>query len=300
MRLLFAVLFAASICFAEGALQVPVWPGEGILLAPATVAATINGSEAGIVSVKGPSDDLMLLVVLDFTDDLAAVTQARNALTSRIAMFPPNFFVGVMAAQNGLSVIAPPSADREAIAKALLSHPVGGRAGLLNTIEQAARLASQIEAKTQVRLAVLYVTDSDISNYRENYNNAVVNSSDRGDLSRQVSDTLVRERISRMITSLAATRAPVFISQLTYKNDQLNNAYQTGMLALAGATGGSAIVSRSVAEIPTAIGELMDRITAHYSVGVSVPSGSKSELAVKLEARPGGPLTHRSNFVIAD
>ena len=159
MRFLLAILLPA-LCFAEGALQVPVWPGEGVSLAPTTMAATVNGSEADVVSVKGPSDDLMLLVVLDFTDDLAAVTQARNALTSRIAMFPPNFFVGVMAAQNGLSVIAPPSADREAIAKAVRSHPVGGRAGLLNTIEQAAQLASQIETKTQVRLAVLYVTDS--------------------------------------------------------------------------------------------------------------------------------------------
>ena len=85
MRLLLAILLPAALCFAEGALQVPVWPGEGVSLAPTTMAATVNGSEADVVSVKGPSDDLMLLVVLDFTDDLAAVTQARNALISRIA-----------------------------------------------------------------------------------------------------------------------------------------------------------------------------------------------------------------------
>lgn len=300
MRAVAAFVIALGVACAQSAVQVPVWPGAGAGLTAESLGATVNGAQAKVVSVKGPTDDLMLLVVLDLTDDLAAVTQARNALAARIAMFPPNFYVGVMAAQNGLSVIAAPGADRDETAKALRSHPVGGRAGLLNTIEQAARLASQIEAKTQVRVAVLYVTDSDINNYRENYNNAVVNSSDRGDLSRQVSDTLVRERISRMITSLASTRSPIFINQLTYKNDQLNNAYQTGLLALAGSTGGSAIVSRSVAEIPSAIGEVMDRITAHYSVGVTIPTGAKSEVAVKLEARPGGPLTHRTAFVLTE
>ena len=300
MRLLISTLLCASAAYSQAFVQVPVWPGEGAALTAETLAATVNGAEATVAGVKGPADDLMLLVVLDLTDDLAAVTQARNALTARIESLAPNHFVGVLAAQNGLSVLHTPSADREAITKALRSHPVGGRAGLLNTIEQAARIGGSIIVKTQVRTAVLYVTDSDISNYRENYNNAVVNSSDRGDLSRQVSDTLVRERISRLITSLTATRVPVFISQLTYKNDQLNVAYQTGLLALAGATGGRVIVSRSPAEIPAAIDELMMRILSHYSVNVSLPGSVKTEAAVKLEAKSGAALTHRTTFVLAD
>jgi hypothetical protein len=177
---------------------------------------------------------------------------------------------------------------------------VGGRAGLLNTIEKAAQIGGSVISKSGVRLAVLYLTDSDIGNYRENYNNAVVNNSDHGDLSRQFTDVLVRERISRMVTSLRSTRAPVFISQLTYRTDQLNLAYQTGLLALADATGGSATISRSIAEIPSAINELLDRILGHYSVAVSLPETGRDRLDVELKTREGHPLTHRSTYVLRD
>jgi hypothetical protein len=298
MRLLFALIVTACVVCAESPLQVPVW-SDGGAISSDSVTAQVNGADSKVLAVRGPDDDLMLLVVLDLTDDLAAVTQARNALAARIEKLAGNHFVGIMAAQNGLTVLAAPGDDRESTNKALRSHPVGGRAGLLNTLEEAARISTSIENKSGVRVAVLYVSDSDINNYRENYNNAVVNSSDKGDLSRQVSDQLVRERVSRMTSSLAASRAPVFIAQLSYKNDQLNQAYQTGLLSLAGATGGSAVVSRSVAEIPSAIDDLMDRIVGHYSVGVEVPEGTRAQVDVKLALQSGAALSHRSNFVLA-
>ena len=51
--------------------------------------------------------------------------------------------------------------------------------------------------KTYVRSAVLYITDSNIYNYREDYTNPVINYSDRGDLSRRFPEGLVREQVLR-------------------------------------------------------------------------------------------------------
>ena len=279
-------------------IQVPVWAAPGESLSAESLSVSIDGKPAKVVDVHSPQDDLMLLVVLDLTDDLAAVEQARDALIDRINALPPNCFVGVLQDQNSLSVLAEPSPNRVVAANAIRSHPVGGRAGLLNTIEAAAQIGSAVISRSGVRLAVLYLTDSDIRNYRENYQNSVVNSSDNGDLSRQNSDTLVRERISRMATALAQTQAPVFVSQLTYRTDQLNVAYQTGLITLAGATGGSATISRSVAEIPSAIDELLDRILAHYSVRVALPPVHKTDVNLTLKTADGDPLTYRTEFVL--
>ena len=280
-------------------IQVPLWAPEGSAVTRSSLMASVDGMESDVMGVQGPADDLMLLVVLDLTDDLAAVEQARRALIERLGALAPNQFVGVMHAQNGLSVLAEPSADREKAGEAIRSHPVGGRAGLLNTIQSAAELGSSIMRRSGLRLAILYLTDSDIENYRENYTNDVVNSSDNGDLSRQNSDVLVRERISRMAQSLNETLAPVFISQLTYRTDRLNVAYQTGLISLASATGGSATISRSIAEIPSGINQLVDRILTHYSVKVALPDPGARTAAVALLAPEDAPIEYRSSFAFA-
>ncbi len=72
--------------------------------------------------------------------------------------------------------------------------------------------------------AILFVTDSDVANYREDLVNPRVNPSDRGDMSRRFPDVLVRERASKLDSSLATLRTPVFILQLAYRNDNLNDA----------------------------------------------------------------------------
>jgi hypothetical protein len=211
-----------------------------------------------------------------------------------LAKLPANHFTGVLHAQNDLRVLLEPTADREASTAAIRSHPVGGRAGLLNTIERVTRIASSILDRSGVRVAVLYLTDSDVQNYREAYTNPVVNSSDRGDLSRQFSDVLVRERIARIAASLEESSAPVFIAQLTYRTDRLNVAYQTGLISLAGATGGTATISRSIAEIPSAIQDLLERIASHYSVKLSLPKGAAKRVTLTLEGPPGAPLNFRA------
>ncbi|MEP7354855.1 MAG: hypothetical protein ABI824_16620 [Acidobacteriota bacterium] len=279
--------------------RVPVWAGSAEAdLTLASLTATVGGSPAKILQVCAPKDDLLLLLVLDLTDDLAAVEQARRTLIDRINALPPNHIVGVMTAQNGLRVLIEPTSDHQAVINAIQSQQVGGRAGLLETVEKAAELGTAISAKSGVRVAVFYITDSDIGNYREAFTNPTINQSDGGDVSRRFSDTLIRERISRMLATLAATDAPVFVSHLVYKNDSANVAYQTGLLALTKATGGNATFSRSVSEIPAGIEATLDRIVGHYSVTVSLPASAKKKADVILKSKQTNDLTYRSTFVL--
>jgi hypothetical protein len=296
ISLIFALVLAAA-AHAADALQVPVWPAEGAALTTESVSASVGGAPSKVLTVNSPSDDLMLLVVLDLTEDLAAVEQARTALLNRISSMAPNHYVAVMTAQNGLRVLTEPTGDRNAASEAIRSQQVGGRAGLLETIERAAQIGSSIIQKSGVRLAVLYLTDSNVGNYREALDNPTINQSDNGDVSRRA-DSLVRERVARMVASLSRTQAPVFISHLTYRTDALNVAYQTGLIAIASATGGAATVARSVSEIPAAVNDTVDRILQHYTVTVALPNRNKS-VDVMLD-QEGTSLDYRSTFVVGN
>ncbi len=165
-------------------------------LSKADVLANVDGQKSPVLAIRGPKDDLMLILVLDLTEDLSNIEPAKTALISAINELPANVYVGVMRAQDGLQVLVDPTGDREAIQKAILSLPVSGRAGLLESIEPIAQLGDRVLTKASIRLAALYVTDSDIYNYREDFTNPVVNTSDSRDLSRKISRRSRRRRES--------------------------------------------------------------------------------------------------------
>lgn len=295
-RKLLLPLILPLVSFAAENIQVPVWTPEGVALGTDGLIATIGGEPTDVLSVQAPTDDLMLLVVLDLTDDLALVEQARAALLARIEKMPANHLVGVLSAQNGLRVLAEPTSDHEKVAEAIRSQQVGGRAGLLETVEEASRIGTSIMQKSGVRVAILYITDSDINNYREAFDNPTVNRSDQGDVSRRM-DSLVRERMSRVSANLSKGQAPVFITHLSYRSDQLNVAYQTGMISLTAATGGNALIARSNAEIPQYVTGTVDHIVGHYSVKLAVknPQLKKAEVALESNA---GELDYRATYLL--
>jgi hypothetical protein len=275
-----------------------VWAPVGGTLPASSITAQIGGERTEVLSVQAPTDDLMLLVVLDLTDDLALVEQARAALLARIEKLPENHLVGVLSAQNGLRVLTEPTSDHAKIAAAIRSHQVGGRAGLLETVEDAAQIGTAIMAKSGVRVAILFVTDSDINNYREAFDNPTVNRSDNGDVSRRM-DSLVRERMSRLAASLGKAQAPVFITHLNYRSDQLNVAYQTGLISLTAATGGNALIARSNAEVPAYVNSALDHILGHYSVKLALhnPALKKADVALSSES---GALDYRSSYLLGN
>jgi hypothetical protein len=283
---------------ASRVLRVPLSVASDSTLTSKDFSAFVYGADsAKIARIRTPDDDLVLLVVMDVVGDLALVDPARYALAARVRELPSNVYAGVMRAQEGLRVLLDPTADRDAFESAILNMPVAGKAGLLDTIATASRIAESVGAKSGVRVAILYVTDSDVRNYREDFTNPVINSSDSRDLSRKFPEGLIREKISRTDESLAIFQTPVFIVHIAYSASQLNEAYQTGLLQLATTTGASATFCRSSAEIPAAIGAAVSQIVSQYRVHVQLPSKVPRSVSVSLSSGDR-PLTYRTRFTL--
>ncbi|HTQ55813.1 MAG TPA: hypothetical protein VMI94_15205 [Bryobacteraceae bacterium] len=283
-------------------LKVAVWPdvNNDPPLTARDLTATVAGSPARVVDVKGPSDNLMLIAVLDLAGDLSLAEPAKDSLATEIGKLPPRADVAVLRAQDGPKVLADPSPDRAPALAAVRDVPVSGKAGLLDTVETVTRLADSILAKSAVRVAVLYVTDSDVENYREDYTNPVINSSDTHDLSRRFPEALIQDKVSKLAAILAERRAPLFVVHLRYRSDRLGEAYQNGLKQLAETTGGSAIFCRSSEEIAGAIHHAITLIVSSYSVAVALPARLPRIVPVQFETRDKSALTYRARFVVKE
>ena len=134
-------------------------------------------------------------------------------------------------------------------------------------------------AKSAVRVAILYVTDGDVRNYREDFNNPVINSSDSHDLSRRFPETLVQEKIAKLDAVLSARQTPVFIVDLNQHTDRLNEAYHNGLKQLAETSGGAAFFARSITEIPASIHNAFESVQSHYSLTSGSPRACVLEVA---------------------
>lgn len=303
------LLFLCAVAVASGPAKtrkerivVPVWTAVNAenstpQLDGNKLTAKLGGAPARVEAVRGPGDELMVLLVSDLTEELSLVETARQALVSTIRALPEETYVGLMRAQDGLTVLVDPTTDRAALADAVQTLPVSGNAGLLDTVETVARLADSILEKSRVRVAILYVTDSDVRNYREDFTNPVINYSDPRDMSRRFPEGLVREKISKVEGVLSALQAPLFVVHLNYRSERLNEAYQAGLIQLARTTGGSSIFCRSRPEIPEAIARIFHEIVSHYAVTLEVPDQPPKILQVEIESE-GTPLNYRRSFLM--
>ncbi|HYP05242.1 MAG TPA: hypothetical protein VER03_03325 [Bryobacteraceae bacterium] len=291
-----ALLIAATGFAAD--VRVPVSADEEALLKAADFEATIDGiGKAAVTAIRTPKDDLIVLLVMDVVGDLAYGAPAKSALAATFHEIPERIHVTILRAQEGLRVVLDPTADRDAIEEAITNVPVNGKAGLLDTVESAAQLADAVAVKSNVRVAVLYITDSDVRNYREDFTNPVINSSDSRDLSRRFPEGLIRERISRVSASLARSQTPVFLVHLRYSRERLDEAYQNGLSQLTRISGGAAQFCRSAAEIPDAIAQTMGALTRQYRVHVQLPAKPPKSLNVTLSSG-GRQLGYRTRFVL--
>jgi len=286
--------------------KVAVWaeaaadPPPAAHLAAKDLNATLAGVQSRVVDVKGPDDDLMLIAVLDLAGDLSLAEAAKDALAAEIGKLPPCATLAVMRAQDGAKVLADPDGDRAAAVAAVRDVPVSGKAGLLNTVETVTQVADSVLAKACVRVAVLYVTDSDPENYREDFTNPVINSSDTHDLSRRFPEALIQDKISKVAAVMAGRQAPLFVVHLRYRSDRLGEAYQNGLKQLAEVTGGSAIFCRSSEEIADAVHRALALITSSYSVAVAVPDLRSRSFELHLDAGGKLSLTYRTRFELKE
>lgn len=277
--------------------RVTAWADSGGPLAASDLQASMNGRPAKVVAARGPGDDLIIMLVLDLTEDLGLVELAKESLAASLAELPAGTHVAVLRAQDGLSVLLDPTADRAAAKKAITELPVSGFSGLLDTVVTSARIADAMLDRANVRVAVVHITDSSIYNYRDDYINPVVNGSDQRDISRRFPEGLIREKISKLESRLASFEAPLFIVHLNYRTDRMNEAYQSGLMQLAAATGTNAVFCRSRAEVPQAVASTLARVASHYSVVLSVPERPEKMLQVQLD-NGGRALSYRSRIVL--
>lgn len=291
---------ALALAPAAAQIKVPVWvqAGEGGYqtgLAAKQFQAFLEDKPARIRAVLGPADNLVLLLVLDLTGELARVEAFRAALAEEVGRFGPRQFIGLLDAQDGLRVIADPTPDRQVILAGVEQAALGGKSGLLDTIETAAGIGGGILRKAAVRVALLYVTDSSISNYRTDYTNPVINSSDHSDLSRRFPERLVQERATQLVRSLETCQAPIFIFHLENRDSRIEEAYQNGLKQMAEATAGDAVFCRAAAEIPESFRQMMDRIRSGYVLSLDTPAGAR-RLRVRVEAGEAVRVSFRSRF----
>lgn len=279
-------------------IKVAVWSDSKFTASD--LSATLAGAEARVAGVKGPGDNLLLVAVLDLAGDLSLAEPAKEALSADIEKLPEHTDVAVMRAQDGPKVLADPGADRSPAVAAVRDLPVSGKAGLLNTVDTVEALADSILMKTSVRVAVLYVTDSDPENYREDFTNPVINSSDTHDLSRKFPEALVQDKISKVAAVLALRQTPLFVVHLRYRSDRLGEAYQNGLKQLAEVTGGTAIFCRSSEEISSAIERALGLITSSYCVTLALPELRARNLELRLDSSGKANLTYRTRFVVKE
>jgi hypothetical protein len=275
-------------------IRVPALVAKG---EPSSLEATVDGKPARVELLKGPQDDLLILLVLDFSGDISYIEFARTGFAEAFKELPPHAWVTVLRAQDGLRVLEDPTGAAESLTAAVNAYTGGGKAGLLDTVEEAAQLGDRLLVKTTARVAVLYCTDSSMYNYREDFTNPVINSSDSRDLSRRFPDQLVREKIQKLTGALLARETPVWIVHIHYRVDSINEAYQRGLQQLAEATGGEAAICRGLTEIPAAIGRAFRRIREHWSVFLQLPPGKSRNLSVALNA-PDCEISFRQRFSV--
>ncbi|HUY14497.1 MAG TPA: hypothetical protein VMX16_12875 [Terriglobia bacterium] len=298
---LFAVSTFTSVRAQTSGISIPVWIEADHCETGPKFAVTLNGKPAPITAQWGPNSDQIILLVLDLTSSLSLIDPAKQALVSQTSKLPRNTWVGLLRAQDGLHVLTDPGVNRKPAISAIQSLSNSGEPGLLETVTSALSLADAILRKTPVRVSVLYVTDGSIYSYREDYTNPVINPSDPHDLSRRFPEALIEDKISRLVKTASSLQAPLFVVQLNYRPDPLNEAYQNGLETLARATGGESDICQSLAQIPDVISEMFARISGTWRLNLALPARVRHDIQIHLRApcRKGDPrISWRKHFLL--
>ena len=265
-----------------------------------TFRVWLHNKKVEVTNVLTPSDNLILLVLLDLAGDLNRVDVARRALIEAIENLGPHPYVALLQAQDGLQVLADPTRDHEKLTEVISNLQVSRFPSLLESVERASTIADQMLRESEVRVAVLSITDGSIRQYRGDYSNPVINPSDRTDLSRRFRDRVIRERITTIVNALHKSWAPLFFLHLERRTNSLDIAYQDGLRQFAQTTGGEALFCSSVSEIPTFLKRQVDRVTHSYVLTISNPRDTRGRVPLRVEASPELNVTHRSHIEVTD
>ena len=260
----------------------------------------LDNQKVKVANVLTASDNLILLVLLDLAGDLNRVDVARRALIEAIDNLGPHPYVALLQAGDGLQVLADPTRDHEKLEELISNLQVSRFPSLLESVERASTIADRMLRESEVRVAVLSITDGSIRQYRGDYSNPVINPSDRTDLSRRFRDRVIRERITTITNSLHQSWAPMFFLHLERRTNRLDLAYQDGLRQFAQTTGGEALFCSSVSEIPAFLKQQVERIAHSYVLTIANPKDIRGRVPLRVEAGPKVNVTHRGHIQVAD
>jgi hypothetical protein len=285
-------------------LRVPFWvqTAHGEPAPPISVrdlSVEVRGHKLKPDVLLGPKSDLFLLIGLDLTGDAATAEDAKDALVKEIAKLQPRTYVSVFNCQDELRVVQEPTLARDRWVQAVQSVAAIGKPGLLNCIERVESIGDAILARSAVRVGVLFISDADVQNYRQDLINPVINSSDPNDISRRFPEHLVQDAMATLSKRMAPALAPLEIVQLTYLTDRWNEAYYDGLRAVTENTMGEAQYCVVRAAIPAAIEHSLARLIEQYSVRITAPShGDSMAIELKTSAPGAEHPMYRSRFTL--
>ncbi len=273
-------ILACSVLLAPPAateiVKTPVWSEAS----PHAFEVLIDGEPVPVQSVQTPDDELVLLLVMDVVKRVDRVDAAREAIVRKLTELGPKYYAGVLSAQDGLEVRQDPTRGRGKLRRKLEELDVRGVPGLLDVIEQASQIAERTLLGADVRLAVLFLTDGEIEDYRGDYTIPVVNPSDQRDLSRRFGAQLILERIRSTVDALESAHVPLFFLHLARQYDDLNEVYQNGISEFARVTGGTAVFAQGLQEVPALVDQVLDEIAGHSVVSIEIECPGLHQLEV--------------------
>lgn len=291
VRLLVLLMAAASMAMA-GQIQaryvsVPAWIAKGNCTSKPRFEPTLNGKPATVEKLLGPKSPQIILVVFDITGSVSRINAAKQAIIHNISKLPRTTWVGLMRSQDGLHVLADPTEHHRKLDKDIQALTSNGNPELLQTVRSAMAVADAIVRKHPVRVSVLYITDGSIRAYREDYTDPIINPSDPNDLSRRFPEALIDAKISKLERQLSSLQAPLFVVHLHYRSNDLDQAYQNGLVTLARMTGGETNLCRTLSDVPQEIDDTFARIENSWRLDLEVPAKANHHVQIGLNASCG-------------
>ncbi|MFN8006645.1 MAG: hypothetical protein U0V70_06440 [Terriglobia bacterium] len=287
-----ATLFAVKKAVDESAsFRLPVWIQTSGTTPPRMASLNefkiLQGkSPVEVTSLATPAAPTQLFIAFDTVGDVANITEARNALIREIGALGKQYRVGILSANEQVTVIQEPTASRELLAQKINGMSQIGKAGLLDNLIPVADLATAVLLHTKVRVAVIFITDSDIANYKTDYTNAPVNASDSRDLSRRFAGRALQEKITRMSKGIARFQVPIFVVHITPGEDTLNRNYQNGLKQLAEIGGGRCFLSKSIGDVSSTIHEAFAWVQGFYLIGFQLTGAKGSYANIEINWAP--------------
>jgi len=282
--------------------QIPVWaPAQGPLCAAALHLRTAGDAELQLVRLQPPTSPTIVFVVLDLSSSVDGAAKVRDGLRQVLAVLPPQTWVGLLAVNGGLRVLQNPTRDRVLLRRDLAAITPSGYPGLLDSVEAVESIADQAQRGGRLKVAIVAITDSDVSRYRSDYADQQVNNSDLHDLSRRFPGRDLQSKVQRMDRRLLQFRVPLFVIQIEQRGDLLNRIYDNALQRFSATLGGSAWFVQSRAEIPADIGAAFRRVSRFYLATVRTPApGDDVELTLSFNGADLPAGDYRQHLLTTD